>query len=404
MSELEKARKARDKPAAFGTDVDLEKFTLDADDHSDLSSMDELPEEIQGVLPMCGVDSTGKNRSGSFFQLDHSVVLSDSTSKTIELMSMPDALEKHNFLKGYLWNAVPVDTDKYTAQTELNQTNGYFIRTLPGSKETFPLQACLFIDKQGLSQNVHNIIIAEEDSELNIITGCSVSHNVTSALHLGVSEFYVKKNARVTFTMVHNWAKDMEIRPRTGIIVEDGGTFISNYVCMEPLKSIQQNPKAYCVGENSRVTFQSILYASEKSKMDMGSTVFLKGRGSKTEIISRAISTGEGDIIARGHLIGETHDVKGHLECRGLILSDSSGIHAIPELEARTRNLELSHEAAVGKIAEEEVLYLMSRGLSEDEATSMIVRGFLNVDISGLPEELAKETKKMIKMSMEKAL
>ncbi|MDY6966134.1 MAG: SufD family Fe-S cluster assembly protein [Halobacteriota archaeon] len=404
MSDLEKARKAKDKPASFGTDIDFDDYSIDSEDHSHVSSLKDIPEDYQEILPMCGVDPTGDSRSGSFFQLDHSVVFSDSKSKTIELMSTPDAIEKYDWLKSYTWNVVPVDMDKYTAQTELNPTNGYFIRALPGAKEIFPLQACLFIGTEGLSQNVHNIIIAEEDSELNIITGCSSSHNVRSALHLGVSEFYVKKNAKITFTMIHNWGKDMDVRPRTGIIIEDGGTFISNYICMEPLRSLQLYPTAHCTGTNSRVSFQSILYASEKTKMDVGSRAILKGKNSKTEIISRAISRDNAEIIARGHLVGESPDVKGHIECRGLILSEGSRIHAIPELEAKTQNLELSHEAAVGKIAEEEVFYLMSRGLSEDEATSMIVRGFLNVDITGLPEKLAKETKKMLKMSMEKVL
>lgn len=404
LNKTKKAKKAKNKAASFGTDIDLDRYSLDAENHSEVKSLNEIPEDYQEILPMCGVDPTGDDRSGSFFQLDHSVVFSNSSSKTIELLSTPDAVEKYDWLKEYLWNVVPVDTDKYTAQTELNPTNGYFIRAMPGAKEIFPLQACLFIGTEGISQNVHNIVIAEEDSELNIITGCSTSHNVKSALHLGVSEFYVKKNAKITFTMVHNWGKNVDIRPRTGIIIEDGGTFISNYICMEPLKSLQLYPNAYCIGENSRVTFQSILFASKKTKMDVGSRAFLRGKGSKTEIISRAISKDHGEIIARGHLVGESPKVKGHLECRGLILSDKSRIHAIPELEAKSQDLELSHEAAVGKIAEEEVFYLMSRGLTEDEATSMIVRGFLNVDITGLPDELAKETKKMLKLSMEKVL
>lgn len=407
MPELNKTKKAKDaknKPATFGTDIDLDNYSLDTENHSTVSSLDEIPKDYQEILPMCGVDPTGKSRSGSFFQLDHSVVFSDTSSKKLKLMSTPDAIDKYRWLKDYVWNVVPVDMDKYTAQTELNPTNGYFIRAISGAKEIFPLQACLFIGTEGISQNVHNIVIAEEDSELNIITGCSSSHNVKSALHIGVSEFYIKKNAKITFTMVHNWGKDMDIRPRTGIMIEEGGTFISNYICLEPLKSLQLYPNAYCIGENSRVTFQSILYASKNTKMDVGSRAFLRGKGSKTEIISRAISKDRGEITARGHLVGESPDVKGHLECRGLILSENSSIHAIPELEAKTQDLELSHEAAVGKIAEEEVFYLMARGLTEDEATSMIVRGFLNVDISGLPDELAKETKRMLKLSMEKVM
>ena len=134
--------------------------------------------------------------------------------------------------------------------------------------------------------------------------------------------------------------------------------------------------------------------------MDIGSRVFLKAKGSKAEIVSRALNNG-GDIIARGHLIGEVPEIKAHLECRGLMLSEKGTIHAIPELEGRSNNIDMSHEAAVGKIAEEEIQYLMARGLSSDEATSAIVRGFLDVEIKGLPKQLEEEMKKAIRLEDE---
>ncbi len=144
-------------------------------------------------------------------------------------MSTTDAMKKHDWLEDYLWKAVQVDTDKYTAEVELEQTHRYFIRL-------------------------------EADSELHIITGCSVSHAVNSALHLGVSEFYVKKGAKITFTMIHNWNRGMEVRPRSAEVIEDDGTFISNCISMTPVKSLQMYPTAYCVGRNARATFQTIIY------------------------------------------------------------------------------------------------------------------------------------------------
>jgi hypothetical protein len=129
--------------------------------------------------------------------------------------------------------------------------------------------------------------------------------------------------------------------------------------------------------------------------MDLGSQVILNGVGSRTEIISRAITTG-GNIIARGYIEGNALDVKGHLECRGLILKGEGHIHAIPELKGNLAGIDLSHEAAVGKIAEEEVEYLMMRGLTRDEATATIVRGFLRVDIEGLPPDLSEQIKQAI--------
>ncbi len=204
--------------------------------------------------------------------------------------------------------------------------------------------------------------------------------------------------------MVHNWAKDFNVRPRSAAIIEENGVFISNYICMSPVKSLQMYPTAYCIGKNSRATFQSILYAGGRTKMDVGSRAVLRGEGSRAELITRAIAADDAEIIARGELIGENTGIKGHLECRGIMLSDNAMIHAIPELIGRKKDVDLSHEAAVGKIAEEEILYLMARGLSKEEAASVIIRGFLNVDIKGLPEELAEATRRMIKMSAEKVL
>jgi len=169
-------------------------------------------------------------------------------------------------------------------------------------------------------------------------------------------------------------------------------------VLMKPVRSLQMNPIARCVGENATVRSNSILVAPPGSSIDVGSRVILDAKGTKTEIISRAITTG-GNIVARGYIEGNALDVKGHLECRGLILKDEGVIHAIPELKGVLAGIDLSHEAAVGKIAEEEVEYLMSRGLTQNEATATIVRGFLRVDIEGLPPLLNEELKKAVAAS-----
>ena len=400
---IERAGRAKTKKAALGEDITIEKYVTGGE-HDPINSLDEFPEEYQQDLLDVGIVPSEKDRSGSFLQQDCSVVFSTVKYKGLELMSTTDALKEHDWLKDYLWKAVPVDMDKYTAEVELDPTHGYFIRSEAGSKVTMPVQSCLFITSDKIGQKVHNIIIAEEDSELHIITGCSVSHAVNSALHLGVSEFYVKKGAKITFTMIHNWSRGMEVRPRSAVVIEDDGVFISNYILMTPVKSLQMYPTAYCVGRNARATFQSIIYASGDTKIDYGSRAVLQGAGSRSEIISRVIATDNAKVIARSDVIGEAANAKGHIECRGLMLSDSAEVDSIPELKATRKDLDLSHEAAVGKIAEEEIQYLMARGLSEEEATSVIIRGFLNVDITGLPDALALETKRMFDMSLEKVM
>ena len=402
----ERAEKALNKKPAIGEDIDIESYSSQAEEHRYEPVPSGVAQDQKDQMAAVGVtldDLT--QRGGTFVQLDQSLVHSSSAQDGVEVMGIAQALETHHWLQDYWWKAVSVDTDKFTAHVELAPAGGYFIRTLPGVRAVNPVQACLFLAHRNFAQKVHNIIIAEEDSELHIITGCATHPMQASGLHLGVSEFYVKKGARITFTMIHNWAPDIAVRPRSAAIIEDNGVFLSNFVCMRPVRTLQMYPSARCVGQDSIVRFNSVLVAPAGSHLDTGSRALLEGKGSRAEIISRAITTG-GDIIARGFISGSAHEVKGHLECRGLILSEDLGgmIHAIPELKGDLAGVDLSHEAAVGKIAEEEVEYLMARGLTRDEATATIVRGFLRVDIEGLPPDLAAELRRAIETSEKELL
>jgi Fe-S cluster assembly scaffold protein SufB len=397
---LELAQKALEKRAALGPDIDLGQYALEGDQHRYVEDPSELPADDRETVLGAGIILDDRSqRSATFLQKDHSPIHFSSSQEGIEVTSLSRALETHDWLEDYLWQAVRIDTDKFTAQLGVQETDGYLIRSLPGVKTDLPVQACLYLGHKNLAQRVHNIVIAEEDSELHIITGCS-SHPMSKGLHLGTTEFYIKRGARLTFTMIHNWSPDIEVRPRSAALVEEDGVFMSNFVAMKPLHTMQMYPTARCVGRNATVRFNSVLVSQPGSLMDVGSRATLDGPGSRAEIVSRTISTG-GDIIARGDIQGNAPDVKGHLECRGLLLAEEGTIHAIPELRGRLPGIDLSHEAAVGKIAEEEVEYLMSRGLDRDEATAMIVRGFLKVDIEGLPPVLEAELQKAIEDSEE---
>jgi Fe-S cluster assembly protein SufB len=395
----EKADKARDKKATLGPDIDLDEFDDAPVPHAYLADEDmcALPESDRKRLIMAGMDVTQQDRGGTYFQKDTEVIHCHSQQEGIEVIPIKKALEKYNWVEEYYWKLVAVDADKYTAAAELGLHDGYVIRALPGSKSIYPVQACLYLDKDGLQQNVHNLIIAEEGSELHIITGCSSSPHMKRGIHVGISEFFIKKDAKLSFTMIHNWAEDMVVRPRSVARVEEGGLFMNNYICMRPVRSLQMYPTSHLVGKDAIARFYSIIVGSPGSEYDIGGRIFLKKTGNRAEIIARMISNGA-KIINRGHLIGEVPDIKAHLECRGLLLNGGL-IHAIPELEGHVDGVEMSHEAAVGKIAQEEINYLMSRGLSQDEATSTIVRGFLSVDIPGLPPQLKAEIDKAIEES-----
>jgi hypothetical protein len=209
----------------------------------------------------------------------------------------------------------------------------------------------------------------------------------------------VKKSAMLNFTMIHQWSENTLVRPRTGARVDDRATFVSNYVCMRPVRDIQMYPAAYCSGVESRASFNSILYGQKNSLLDIGSKAVLTGNGSKAEMVSRAITREGSKMIIRGMIEGDNSDCKGHLECRGLILDDVSSMQSIPELIAKKKGVEITHEAAVGKISEKEITYLMTRKLSREQAVSLIIRGFMDVSILGLPDELNAEIKSIIDSS-----
>ncbi len=374
--------------------VDPEKFHTDAEDHEYIDNLEKIDKEDKDQFLDVGIDPGEENRAGTFIQKDKSVIHCKTRQDGIDIMGISQAAKKFDWIKKYLWKSVSPDTDKFTSRAKEVSHEGYFIHAAPGVKAEKPVQSCLYIAKEGFSQNVHNLVVAEEDSRLHIITGCATAPHLNTGLHVGISEFYVKKGAQLTFTMIHDWGEKISVRPRTVIHVEEGGILVSNYISLRPVGSLQMFPTTYLDGPGAVARFNSVLVASKGSYLDVGSRVVLNAPGTRAEIISRGISYG-GTIIARGDLIGKVEGVKAHLECKGLILNNGL-MHAIPELRGYVPGVEMSHEAAVGKIDQREIEYLMARGLDEEEAISTIVRGFLNVDIDGLPDGLKAKLDKVI--------
>jgi Fe-S cluster assembly scaffold protein SufB len=386
----EKARKARDKKAAYGTDVNLESYQSQAKPQERVEDAEDLPGVVKEAALGVGVKLDAE-ASGEYVQMDQTPVVAKSLYEGVEIMDMASALDKYDFLQDYWWKLVAPDADKYTADVAQAPPAGYFIRAKKGMKTVFPVKSCLYLGSSNLNQRVHNVIIAEEGSELHVITGCVTPSHVERGLHIGVSEFFIQKDARVSFTMIHSWGKEVEVRPRTGITIAEGGSLSNNYILLKPVKTIQTFPTATLAGRGAVASFNSVIY-STMGNIDIGSNVFLDGPDTSAESISRVVSVG-GEVIARGRMTGRVPGARAHLECVGLLLSEKGRIYSIPELDGQSRDLDMSHEAAVGRISEEELEYLMARGLSSDEATSVIVRGFLDVEIKGLPEDLRQEIK-----------
>lgn len=396
MSEIKtRAAGSREKKAALGADLNLEEFSRQGGDWAYDPEYQQFTTEERQHLLKAGVELTDAEHAGTFLQADAKVVHCRASHSGVEVLPITEAVQRYDWVSDYLWRLVDVDADKYTARAELELDNGYFTRVLPGVRLDQPVESCLYLRTNLFAQYLHNLVIVEPGAQLHIITGCTTHPAVRSGLHVGVSEFYVKAGGQLTFTMVHNWAQDVHVRPRTGVWVEEGGTFISNYILLKPVKTVQTYPTVTLAGPGAVARLNSILIAHPGSELDIGGRVILQAPRTRAEVIARSLTVG-GKCISRGHLIGQAPEIKAHLECRGLILSPSGIIYAIPELEGQVAGVDMSHEAAVGKIAAEEVEYLMARGLDEDEAISTIVRGFLKVKIEGLPPALEEEMERAV--------
>ncbi|MFH0772002.1 MAG: SufD family Fe-S cluster assembly protein [Candidatus Omnitrophota bacterium] len=342
------------------------------------------------VISSSGIDISERTRLGSFLQQDKDLLFSNSLSDSVDILGIKEALDKFPEAREYYGKAFGYLNMEYPKDTE----GGYFIRIKKGKTVELPIQACMFLKAKGFAQKVHNLIVVEEGARAYLITGCSASKAGKEGSHLGLSEFFVKRGGYLNFTMIHSWREDVSVRPMSVSLVEEGASFISNYVCLRPVREITMYPTAVLLGERARASFNSLILSHPNSFQDIGSRVIFKAKDTQAEIIARAVSLG-GKMVSRGHLKAEVEDIKAHLECRGLILSKEGIIHAIPELETDFRDVDMSHEAAIGKISKEEIEYLCSRGLSAQEAQSVIVRGFMDVDILGLPDILKAEIKNL---------
>ena len=374
---------------------DLSRFQFSGgEDAAPIADLSALPEEDKRHLVLAGIDVADRNVSGAFMQLNHADVHCDTRREGLELMDIRAALKKYDGLPRHYWNLLSPDKDEVTRLASEHCNGGYFVRVKKGVKLTEPVQSCMFIKHSGAGQAVHNIVIVEEGAELHMLGGCSTAHAARDAAHLGITEYYVEKGGKLTFTMIHNWGASTTVLPRSAGTVAAGGEFQNNYILLNPVGSLQMYPAMNLDGEGAVARCNSVIVAPEGSYVDSGNRINLNAPRTRGEIISRTLTTG-GTIINRGFIGANATPVKGHLECKGLIIGNGR-MHAIPELDSCRDGVELSHEAAVGKIAQEEIEYLMARGLDEDEAASTIVRGFLNVDIMGLPAPLQRAMQEQI--------
>lgn len=358
----------------------------------------ELKKELE-YLERVGFDTKGEvRRSGSFLIVDDQQ--EESLSHEDSLVVLPMSIATHDFpwINDLLFSLINKNSDKWTKIVAgAKQLLGSFIYVKEGVKVKSPVQSCFFLHNEGFEQILHNIIVVEPNAHLDVITGCATGKLVTKGSHIAVTETFIKEGAKLSFTMIHDWGSETVVYPRTAIDIEMKGTYTSNYIALTKVKEIQSNPIAY-LSHDASVRFNTIIYGRPGSLIDMGSRAILKGKNSSAEIISRIVSK-KSRIISRGYIEGKDEGTRGHMECNGLLLDDESSVYAVPELEASHLDTQLSHEASVGKIAGEQLNYLMSRGLDEESARALLIRGFLERGISGLPKNLHNRINKIIQQA-----
>lgn len=319
-----------------------------------------------------------------------------SATEAVEILPVATALERYEWLRGLSFSLVPRDADDYVREVaEAPEQPGYFIRVRAGEKVTLPVQTCYLINSSGFTQHTHNIIIAEEGSELHLISGCATNAHIASGRHLGVTEYFIRSGAVVTSTMIHSWGEAVEVYPRSAAHVGKNAKFVSSYVALSGVRMLQMEPLAL-IEAGGLGEFYSVIYAKEGSRFDVGSTAVLRGEGATAQIVSRTVSDG-GEVVTRGKIVGEAAGGAGSMACNGLLLSEKGFIHAIPELRGEDPHLELSHEASVGMISKEELSYLMASGIEEERARSLIIEGFLDLRIPLLPEALQSQINRIVR-------
>lgn len=393
MSMREKALEALKKPSPYGVDIDVSQFIVDTPRvEKDLDIVTEIDESIESKISI-------KPSKSHYVQLDQVAIYRFMRTAMerygVRIMPLKIALEKTDLARDLAWKLVNPYSDKYTALAYLYGGElGYFIYVPRGVKLSVPIYTCLVLRSERKAQLVHNVIYVDEGAEAHVVSGCSVPHGIRGGLHVGISEYYVGRNAKLTFSMIHSWSEGLHVRPRTAVRVESGGEYVSYYMVYSPVASIQTNP-VVSLGENAKLYSVSIVAGKKDGNYDIGTIASLDGAGSRAELVSRVVAFDESQIYARGDILGNAPETIGHIECLGLMASPKGSISSIPVVTSRDPSSKLSHEAAIGVIAEEEIEYLMSKGFSEDEARAVIIRGFMTVDAPGLPSSVKKEIERL---------
>ena len=371
-------------------------------------SWDEVPEEIKQTFDRLGIpEAEQKYLAGVSAQYESEVVY-QSLEKDLEELGIifsdtDSALQEHEeIFKEYFGKVVPASDNKFAALNTAVWSGGSFIYVPKGVEAKAPLQAYFRINSENMGQFERTLIIVDEGASVHYVEGCTAPVYTTNSLHSAVVEIFVKKDATCRYTTIQNWANNVYNLVTKRATCEANATmeWIDGNMGS---KLTMKYPSVLLRGEGSRGTTISIALAGKGQHQDAGAKMYHLAPNTSSSIVSKSISKHGGKVSYRGivHFGRKADGARANIECDTLIMDNESTSDTIPYNEIYNDNISLEHEAKVSKVSEEQLFYLMSRGLEEQEATDMIVMGFIEPFTRELPMEYAVEMNRLISYEME---
>ncbi|SFM38944.1 Iron-regulated ABC transporter membrane component SufB [Gracilibacillus orientalis] len=371
-------------------------------------SWDEVPDEIKQTFDKLGIpEAEQKYLSGVSAQYESEVVYhnlkQDLQDLGIVFKDTDTALkENEDLFKEYFGKVIPSSDNKFSALNSAVWSGGSFIYVPKGVKTETPLQAYFRINSENMGQFERTLIIVDEGASVHYVEGCTAPTYTTNSLHSAVVEIFVKKDAYCRYTTIQNWANNVYNLVTKRAICDANATmeWIDGNIGS---KLTMKYPSVILKGEGARGNTLSIALAGKGQHQDAGAKMHHLAPNTSSTIVSKSISKQGGKVSYRGivHFGRKADNARSNIECDTLIMDNKSTSDTIPYNEILNENISLEHEAKVSKVSEEQLFYLMSRGLSEEEATEMIVMGFIEPFTKELPMEYAVEMNRLIKFEME---
>ena len=370
-------------------------------------SWQDLPPEILDTYEKIGMpEAERKYLGGVGAQYDSEVIYhslkKDLAKKGVIFLDTDTALKKYpEMFRQYFARAIPPADNKLAALNSAVWSGGSFIYIPKGVKVEVPLQAYFRINAANMGQFERTLIIVDEGADVHYVEGCTAPIYTTDSLHAAVVEIYVKKNARCRYTTIQNWSKNVyNLVTKRAFVEEDG--FMEWIDGNLGSQISMKYPSVFLRGKGARGDILSVAFAGRGQHQDVGGKAVHLAPHTSSQIISKSISKDGGRSSYRGLLkvIKGAKGVKANVRCDALILDSKSRSDTYPTMQIDEENVQVGHEASVSKIGEDQLFYLMSRGMSENDATSMIVNGFIEPIVKELPLEYALELNRLIQLEM----